>query len=339
MKHCHKRKNLFLRNIDYIVLAGSVFITMSFAQAQKISSFDELSLVADTFWNGSDLSRGFRSGDAFFKNKYTVSGKYKYWSGFSYSNMKDISTPGDTNQYSAFAGGGHNSIIYAIANGNKNTIVLDGESRSKQLDGFYITNTTYTGLSMKNGDRFAKKFGGKTTNDPDWFKVRIFGYKAGKATRDTVDFYLADYRFEDNSKDYILNTWEYVDLSLLGTVDSVGFSLSSSDVGEWGMNTPAYFAMDDFNSENTLTAIEYNDNSTSTFYPNPAVDNIFIELNQSVEEINLLTVTDLTGRVVYSNANVSQNTLNIAVGHLSSGVYHLNIVQKDKTQHLPFFKQ
>ena len=63
----------------------------------------------------------------------------------------------------------------------------------------------------------------------------------------TVDFYLADYRFADNSKDYIVENWEYVDLSSLGVVKSLEFSLNSSDAGVFGMNTPAYFAMDDLN--------------------------------------------------------------------------------------------
>ena len=59
-----------------------------------------------------------------------------------------------------------------------------------------------------------------------------------------VEFYLADYRFADNGEDYIVDTWEYIDLSSLGAVKSLEFGLSSSDVGDFGMNTPAYFALD-----------------------------------------------------------------------------------------------
>jgi hypothetical protein len=59
-----------------------------------------------------------------------------------------------------------------------------------------------------------------------------------------VEFYLADYRFADNRDDYILDTWQYVDLTSLGMIKSLEFTLSSSDIGEWGMNTPAYFAID-----------------------------------------------------------------------------------------------
>ncbi|MCK4822507.1 DUF4465 domain-containing protein, partial [bacterium] len=61
-----------------------------------------------------------------------------------------------------------------------------------------------------------------------------------------IDFYLADYRFTDNSLDYIVKGWTWLDLSGFGN-DVIGlqFALSSSDVGQWGMNTPAYFALDD----------------------------------------------------------------------------------------------
>jgi hypothetical protein len=59
-----------------------------------------------------------------------------------------------------------------------------------------------------------------------------------------VEFYLADFRFENNGEDYIVDTWEYVDLSSLGVVNKLEFSLGSSDVGAWGMNTPAYFVID-----------------------------------------------------------------------------------------------
>jgi hypothetical protein len=59
-----------------------------------------------------------------------------------------------------------------------------------------------------------------------------------------VDFYLADYRFADSNDDYIVDSWRQVDLSSLGHATRVTFALSSSDVGMFGMNTPAYFAVD-----------------------------------------------------------------------------------------------
>jgi hypothetical protein len=60
-----------------------------------------------------------------------------------------------------------------------------------------------------------------------------------------VEVYLADFRggLETGS---ILDSWLTVDLSPLGTdVAQIGFALESTDNGTWGMNTPAYLAVDD----------------------------------------------------------------------------------------------
>ena len=61
-----------------------------------------------------------------------------------------------------------------------------------------------------------------------------------------VTFYLADFRSADPAQDYIVNDWRFVDVSSLvsGGAARFSFSLESSDVGPWGMNTPAYFAVD-----------------------------------------------------------------------------------------------
>jgi len=79
-------------------------------------------------------------------------------------------------------------------------------------------------------------------DDPDWFKLTITG-----SNSNTVDFMLADYRFEDNGQDYIVDEWTWIDLSGLGSVTNLEFSFTSTDNGAWGMNNPGYFAMDNFN--------------------------------------------------------------------------------------------
>jgi hypothetical protein len=96
---------------------------------------------------------------------------------------------------------------------------------------------------MCNGDGFAKKF-----EKGDWFKLIITGYNNEEVTG-TKEYYLADLR--DEATAYIINDWRYVDLSGLGTVTKLGFELDSSDSGDYGMNTPAYFCFDDFGAEGT----------------------------------------------------------------------------------------
>lgn len=116
---------------------------------------------------------------------------------------------------------------------------------------------------MLNGDQFAKKFGGASGNDPDFFLLSITGLDASNAPVGTVDFYLADYRFEDNSQDYLIDTWELVDLSGLKGARRLSFAVTSSDIGPYGLNTPAYFALDDLNLERSDAASVPEPSSTS----------------------------------------------------------------------------
>jgi len=211
------------------------------------ATFEEIPLAPESFYNGSDEAGGFGSGGFFFNNSYdTVWGN---WAGWSVSNVTDNTTPGWGNQYSAIAGGGAGgSSNYGVAfwdafQGISPTASLGAPAQT--VDGLFVTNTTYACLSMLNGDPFAKKFGGATGDDEDWFLLTIEGFN-GAASTGTVDFYLADYRFADNGLDYIVDDWTWVDLTSLGAVSRVEFSLSSTDNGAFGMNTPAYFAADNF---------------------------------------------------------------------------------------------
>ncbi len=213
----------------------------------EVINFDELSLAANSFYNGGPVtnSAGWTSGSATFGNSYS-SDFGGYWNGFSYSNVNDIADGSFTNQYAAFTGTAFSGSIYAVGySGSQDFINLP----SGDLPGSVrVTNTTYAALDMTNGSGFSKKFGGATGNDPDWFMVTFTGYSlpgaTGSQTGTAVDFYLADYRFADNAQDYIVNTWQQVDLSPLGNATSIGLSWGSSDVGGFGINTPTYVALD-----------------------------------------------------------------------------------------------
>ena len=74
--------------------------------------------------------------------------------------------------------------------------------------------------------------------------MTITGKDVDGIITDDIEFYLADFRFDDNSQDYIIDTWTAVDLSILGQVKTIEFSVSSSDTGDYGINTPTYFAID-----------------------------------------------------------------------------------------------
>jgi hypothetical protein len=225
------------------ILSFMLVLVVSGVSIAAIATFDDLTLPPESYWNGADGSGGFCSGGVSFKNNYNP--EWASWDGFAYSNITNTAVEGLDGQYNAIAGSGQaDSSNYGVAFvgwTEPPTIILN---MAQTLQGLYVTNNNYAYYSMLNGDMFAKKFGGSSGNDADWFLLTITGKDAGGNVTGSLDFYLADYRFADNSRDYIVSTWEYVDLASLGAVKNLEFSLNSSDVSTWGMNTPAYFALD-----------------------------------------------------------------------------------------------
>jgi len=234
----------------------SLMIVLSIAGVSVggVVTFEDLPLAAESYWNGSDESGGFSSAGAHFNNNYNTT--FFSWDGFAYSNITDTVTDGMPGQYNAIVGSGEGgSANYAVGYvgwAGPPTVTFDS---IRIVDYLYVTNNNYCYYSMLNGDAYAKKFGGETGDDEDWFLLTITGKDTGGIETGTVDFYLADYRFADNAADYIVNTWQQVDLTPLGMVKNLEFTLNSSDVGGFGMNTPAYFAIDTVVPEPTTIAL------------------------------------------------------------------------------------
>ena len=236
-------------NVLAMVVCGCILGIVLPAKA-TVATFDDLSLAAESYWNGSDESGGFQSGNAYFYNNYNPD--WGSWDGWAYSNQTDTTTAGYLNQYSAYTGGGVNgSSNYGVSyvaldwmSGNDpipTQLDFTGSATGCQVQGAYFTNTTYVALAMRNGEGPAKQFGGATGDDPDWFKLIITGIGSDA---NPVEFYLADYSDHNNNQDYIVEDWEWVDLRSLGEVTALEFNVASSDVGDYGINTPTYFAMD-----------------------------------------------------------------------------------------------
>lgn len=207
------------------------------------ATMEDLELADESYWNGSDGTGSFVSGAYKFGNGYEMYDGYGYAYGWFYSNTTStLYNGGYADQYNSAVGhGAEGSKTFAVFNENVYGEPTDVEVLSSKdgdvVSGFYVTNAAYTYTSMNNGDDYAKKFG-----LGDWFKLTVTGHDAEGAETGTVDFYLADLRVATHA--YIINTWRWVDLTSLGKVKRLSFSLSSSDNGQFGMNTPAYFCLD-----------------------------------------------------------------------------------------------
>lgn len=312
------------------------------AKAQTVSNFESLVLSkSDTFYVNYGLPNkdvGFNSGLAHFPCVYDTAFGGFWVSGFAYSNMKDSITSGYMNQYAAKTAAGYNNTAkYAVAYGQTNTVHLRGAALGKPVKGVYLTNSTYAYNSMRDGDFFAKKFGGVSGTDTDWFKLTIKGYLKDTLGKDSVDFYLADFRNADNAKDSILKYWKWADLQSLGPVDSLQFSLSSSDNGAFGMNTPAYFCMDDFTTYETFTGVaEVKAMPVAKVYPNPAVNELFVDAKDN--SVKAVAVYDMSGRLVIKQ-DVKDAVTSVNIATLLPGVYILELTGEEQNASLRFVKQ
>jgi hypothetical protein len=219
-------------------------------QYDDLATLDDLTLPAESHFTADATGlQSFASGEATFLHYYDNSYGMDYWEGFTYTDETDTTTADYTNQYSAIPGGGQGgSANYAVGYTAGFTAAAEiwfpDSVTGVTLGGVYVTNTTYAYLSMRDGDAYAKQFGGPDGTDPDWFRLTITGLDADGSTLSDVVFYLADFRSDDPAEDYLVDEWTFVDLSTLGPVHGLRFALDSSDVGEYGMNTPAYFALD-----------------------------------------------------------------------------------------------
>ncbi|MBQ9640461.1 MAG: DUF4465 domain-containing protein [Bacteroidaceae bacterium] len=206
------------------------------------ATMEDLALDEESYWDGSDLTGGFVSGayrfeNGYFENQY---GSYSY--GFSYSNKSSSSfTTYSSDRYNSCVGGGaEGSATFAVFNMSKGhsqgVEVMKGEE-GDSVSGFYVTNAASTYKAILEGTDLARQFA-----VGDWLKLTVTGWDASGNETGTVDYYLADLR--DSHHSYIVDEWRWVDLTSLGRVKRLSFTMSSSDSSQWSMNTPSYFCLD-----------------------------------------------------------------------------------------------
>lgn len=204
-----------------------------------IADFEDLTLAPESYWNGSDGSGGFTSGVGRFGNAFADwGGGITSWEGFAYSNRTDTTPAGFAGQYTAAGGSAHSGGNYAVGYLGFSSLPTIAFSSPAIISEMYISNNLYAASILRHGD---SAFGVEPFSDGDWFSLTIAGKDSAGQTKGSHTTYLADFREGQQS---ILTDWRFVDLSAFGAVSSLEFSLASSDVAPWGMNTPAYFVLD-----------------------------------------------------------------------------------------------
>ena len=277
-----------------------------FAFAQAPATFEDVPLGSGGIWQPPVGENEMSSGGWLFTNF----NEYGYWGGFTASNRTDLNQTGLNAQYTAVPGVGYDgSSQYAVAyTYGMETEVYAADGQPHTVTGCYITNNLWAYQDIFEGSMGQTPFGGLTGDDPDWFKLTATGKNASGQTIGELDFYLADYRFANNEEDYVVETWEWFDLSPLGSVASISFSLSSTKSNYGGMITPAYFCMENFNG------VAPSGTDLPPYIANPVSDVVFNEYPQTLQ-VNLDGVAtdpdDPDDQITYSivsNSNPSALT-------------------------------
>ena len=202
--------------------------------------------VWDLTYSEEEVASMLLANDGKFMFEHNAIVAYDSWGGFTISkNAADT-----LNQFACAAKGGVKGVgspfIVAYYMGAPLTLMFADCYYPKEI---YVCQDMVTLLSLQNGDSFAKKFTAKDT-----LALHISGLDENDANTDTVTYYLA--------VDSVFNqAWTKIDLSPIGYCYALEFSMTSMDTGAYGMNTPAYFALDALtvSTESPATALPQTD--------------------------------------------------------------------------------
>ena len=177
-----------------------------------------------------------------FKLEYFYNEEYAYWGGFVQSKVKDTDPANGlfVNQYavynSAAASGESFMLFYYDAYNEPCDIRL---KKDVTLSEVKLNLTTYTYASITNEaiNDFARAF-----DEGDYLKV-VFTSMKGNEVKGVEECYVVDFR--DGKREMATDWNEYLLTNLGEGYNRVRVTIETTDVGEWGANTPRYIAMDD----------------------------------------------------------------------------------------------
>ena len=294
---------------------GSVFESMAQTPLVFENSFEEQidsGLAEGQVFNGKTGQQHYILGGDMRMN-FGWDTTYKYWSGnwaISRVHYNKVE-PSDMNKhlYGAITNlGVDNSEVFAV--GQNNAAIYSVHPQTIGLYSFYVTNSTYTYNSMKFGDAFAKKF---KAADKDSLILVVNVYSKGEK-KHQKRVTLADFRFLDTTKNFLLDTWQKVTLTVEG--DSVVFEMQSSDNGSWGMNTPAFFVVDKLTIMKLASVNRLKMNQLSV-YPNPVSQSLNIV---SKSEIKMIEIFNFEGQQMLKQL-MNPDSRKLDVTNLNSGFY------------------
>lgn len=219
------------------------------------ATFEERTLKAETAWRGDpdfeNEDNYWTSGDYIFSTYVMDYGSYgTYYFDVTMSNLTNTTySPSNpyNDQYSAAgcaAEGRNYAVWYAWG---QTSVQLQAPTT---ISGIAVTNTTWVIDAIRNGDGMSSD-GGQPFGLGDWLKLTVKGFDDEEELIGSVDFYLADFR-DSITRDWTyVENWQWLELSSLGEVSYLGFSITSTKRNSYGTSTPTYFCFDNLGGEAT----------------------------------------------------------------------------------------
>ena len=190
-----------------------------------------------------DYSYGYVGDDLRFEHFYNE--EFDYWGGFAQSKKYDTDLANGlfANQYSVYntkAKSGDIFLLYYYDSYSEPCdIIFKREGIRLQSIHLNLTTYTYASITDEEINDFARVFG-----DGDYLKV-VFTPLVDAETVEAdkaVECYVVDYR---DGKREVATDWKRYDLLFDAEYYGVRVTIETTDVGQYGANTPLYIAMDD----------------------------------------------------------------------------------------------
>ncbi|MDD2622748.1 MAG: thiol protease/hemagglutinin PrtT [Bacteroidales bacterium] len=263
---------------------------------------------------------------------------YHYNGGIDFSGVISVE-PGTYLMEVAYQSSGSSSWYYAGSSDYSNPIYVIVEAASIQADIYENNNSQSQSYTLSVS--FSSAYANKTTNgsnlhvgtDIDYYKINLpQGYDY------TISPRIHDAYNSSNGKTYT------VDALFSYSKDGVSYSESYDDEisgnvfmrngGTFYVKVAPYFSgstgtyLLDLNISRSATSI---DDPTGIdelilLYPNPAEDFVIIDLNDITEPISHIDLTDIQGKVIYSQQNIAYgDIIRIDLDKIAPGIYVVQI--------------
>ncbi len=186
-------------------------------------------IIGDQFYNAGSAITPFPAQDL---SKIPSTEWWKYQMAVNFTNE---------NGFPAF-GSSRNCLIATGFSYNPTINFTDTPETERIIDHLYVTPTSYTYYQMSTDLGEGVPI---SAENQGYFLVKFIGLDKNNQKTGEVIFPLAEFRMNAQLPFGYLKEWAYVPLASLGKIHTLKIEFSGSDVGQYGLNTPAYVAISD----------------------------------------------------------------------------------------------